>query len=239
MKNVTAFLILALAAQASMIVNIGGTVSGGAVVGGTNYTDNQAGVDANSALGIMDIGTFLNGVSVNFVIQNFGATSGTPTASLSLNANAFLDPAASLPLDFEVLISDTGFTTGPPLILAQTVNLLSSVGGETANATAVGYFGDSNTNFDVNGVATASATASLLAGVGTNTAGFSPLIGGSSPYSLTSDIHVTILARGSDPIQNIQLNANLTGQVPEPASYLLLGAGLILMSLLAKFKRTA
>ena len=42
-------------AHASLMVNIGGTVSGGVLTGGTTYTDNEAGVDSNPSTGIMDI----------------------------------------------------------------------------------------------------------------------------------------------------------------------------------------
>ena len=127
------------------MVNIGGVVSGGVVVGGTVYNDNQAGVDVNPAIGIMDIGTFLNSISVNFVVQGFGVTSASPIPSLTMNSNGTVNSAAILPLGLDILITDNNFSMPPtPLFLSQTVNLLSSVGGPTANATAVGYYGDTN-----------------------------------------------------------------------------------------------
>ena len=217
-------------ANASMIVNIGGTVTGGAVVGGTAYADNQLGVDANPAVGIMDIGAFLNTISVNFVINGFGTTSGSPIGSLSLNTNANLVQAATLPLSVNIIISDTGFSQpATPLTLSQTVNLLSSVGGLTASATAVGYYGDSNLAFDVNGLSTGAASSVLAGGVSVNFPANSGMIDGPSPYSLTTAIHLDLLARGGDPIQNIQLNANLsaTTAIPEPGSIMLLGFGLL------------
>ena len=119
-KLISAFLI-PMAASAGMIINIGGTVSGGLFVGGTNYSDNQAGVDSNPAVGIMDIGTFLNGVSVNFVIQSLGANSGTPISSLSMTSNSNLTGSAVLPLSVNITVSDTNFSSPkPPLSLTQT-----------------------------------------------------------------------------------------------------------------------
>jgi hypothetical protein len=129
-------------AHASLMVNIGGTVSGGTVTGGTVYFDNQAGVDQNPTIGIMDIGTFLDTVLINFVINGFTATSGSPTASLAMNSNANLEPTATLPRGLNIVISDTGFTNPlTPFTLSQTVNLLSSIGGIRATGTATGYYG--------------------------------------------------------------------------------------------------
>jgi len=212
------------------MVNIGGVVSGGALVGGTTYTDNQAGVDVNPATGIMDIGTFLDSVSVNFIINGFTATSGSPIASLAMTSNSNLLPTVDLPLSVDITITDTGFALpSTPLSLDQTVNILSSVGGLTAFASAVGYYGDSNTEFDVSGVSTGAATSALAGGVSVNTPTDSGTISGSTPYSLTTAIHLDILERGVDPIQNLQLNANLaaTTAISEPASAMLLGTGLL------------
>jgi hypothetical protein len=223
--------LVAVPANASLIVNIGGTVSGGTVTGGTNYTDNQAGVDNNSTIGIMDIGTFLNGVSVNFVIQNFGATSGSPVASVTMNTNANLSSGATLPLFVNINISDNGFTNPlTPLKLTQTINLLSSIGGVTANAFATGYYAASNIDFDTSGPNTGAASAAVAAGVGTNVVATSGSINGAVPYSMTSAIQLAITARGGDPIQNLQMNANLSaaGQVPEPATIPLISGGLAL-----------
>ena len=218
-------------ARASLMVNIGGVVSGGALVGGTTYTDNQAGVDANPAIGIMDIGTFLDSVSVNFDINGFTATSGSPIASLAMTSNSNFVSTVDLPLSVDITITDTGFAMPPtPLSLDQTVNLLSSVGGLTAFASAVGYYGGSNSEFDVSGISTGAATSALAGGVSVNTPTDSGTISGSTPYSLTTAIHLDILERGVDPIQNLQLNANLaaTGVViSEPASAMLLSAGLL------------
>lgn len=235
-KLAFAFL-LPVVSWAGMIINIGGTVSGGIFSGGTSYTDNQAGVDTNPAVGIMDIGTFLNGVSVNFVIQSFGATSGSPVASLTMTSNSNLTAPAVLPLSVNIAISDTGFTVPKtPLSLTQTVNLLSSTGGITGSATGVGYYGDSNTNFDVNGDHTSTANASVLNGVATNTVGLSGSISGPALYSLTTALHLEITARGTDLVQNVQLNANLAaqGEVPEVASIIMIVSGLAIIRMMKK-----
>lgn len=223
-------------ARATLMVDIGGTVIGGVYTPGTVYFDNQAGVDVNPAIGVMDIGTFLDGTTVIFQINGFTANSASPIASLAMNSNANLSPTAVLPLGVDIVISDTGFSVPPtPLTLAQTVNLLSSVGGIRADATAVGFYGDSNTNFDVDGPATGTATSTLIAGVATNVPGLSGPIFGPTPYSMTTYIHVDILARGPNPIQNLQLNANLSATlIPEPGTVLLMGTGILGLTLLAR-----
>jgi hypothetical protein len=179
----------------------------------------------------MDIGTFLGGTTVNFTINGFTASSASPIASMATNSSGILDPAVVLPLAVDIVISDTGFLLpSNPLTLFQTVNLLSSVGGLTANATAVGFYGGSNTNFDVAGPATSTASSALAAGIATNLPGTSPIILGAPPYSLTTYIHVDILSRGADPLQILQINQNLSASaanVPEPASFMLFGTGLL------------
>jgi hypothetical protein len=219
----SSFFLMALVvpvAHASFMVNIGGTVVGGVLAGGTDYTDNQVGVDSNPAIGIMDIGTFLDSISANFVIQGFTATSGSPVGSLSMNSNVDLAPGASLPLAVNIAITDTGYTDPiGSLVMTQTLNLLSSVGGVIGDSSAVAYYGASNTAFDVSGPHTGDALANIAAGVGANSVGRSGGIPGPSPYSLTDVIHVDITGRGSDPIQNLQLNANLgSNPTPEPTT---------------------
>ena len=162
------------------------------------------------------------------VIQGFSATSGSPTGSLSMNSNADIAPGASLPLGVNISITDTGYTDPMgSLVMTQTVNLLSSVGGaDSGDATAFAYFGASDTPFDVSGPSTIEASANILAGVGTNVIG-SGNVSGPSPHSLTSVIHLDITGRGSDPIQNLQLNANLgSNPTPEPTTLWMLGMGI-------------
>lgn len=226
--------IFASPAAATLMVNLGGTISGGVVVGGTTYVDNEAGVDSNPAIGVLDLGAYLDSVAVSFVVNGFSASSGSPVASLALTANANLQPRAVLPLTVSVIITDTDFTSPEtPLRLAQTINLLSSVGGITAVATGVGYYGDSNTPFDVDGPSTADATSAVSGGVGINVPGVSGTISGPAVYSLTSAIEIEIVSRGLDPIQNLQLNGNLSaaGQViPEPTTAMFLGSGLLALT---------
>lgn len=219
-------------ANATLMVNVGGTIAGGTVVGGNTFTDNTA-VDANPTLGIIDIGAFLNTIAVNFIINGFSATSGSPIAQMSGNGNGNLEPAVILPLGVDIFVTDTDFTSPPThLILNQTINLLSSVGGLTATATAVGYYGAGNAPFEVNGPSTANATAFVAGGSGGNVPSFSGVINGPTPYSLTSAIHIDILARGTDPIQNLQVNGNLAATyIPEPSSAMLLGIGIVGLSL--------
>ena len=229
------------ARASTLMVNIGGVVSGGTLVGGTTFTDNQAGVDANPALGIMDIGTFLDSISVNFDINGFTATSGNPIASIAMTSNSNLVPTVALPLSVNITITDTDFSMPPtPLSLDQTVNLLSSVGGLIAFASATGYYGDSNTEFDVDGVSTGAATSALAGGVSVNTPSDSGMIFGPTPYSLTTAIHVDILARGADPIQNLQINSNLsaTTAISEPASAMLIGTGILALAFGCFWKRS-
>jgi len=227
--------VMATPAAATMMVNIGGTIVGGVVVGGTTYTDNQAGVDSNPATGIMNLGIFLDSISVNFAINGFTSTSGAPNASLSLSANANVLASATLPLSANIFVTDNNFTTPPgPLTLDQTAILLSSQHGINADASAVGYFGSSNVEFDVSGPSTSPAPAHLALGNASNTTGFSGAIFGSNPYSMTMAIHLDLVSRGTDHIQNLQVSSNLSASptgVPEPGSVILFSTGAGLLSL--------
>lgn len=236
---------MTIPANATLMVNIGGSILGGTVVGGTTFTDNQAGVDSNPALGVLDIGAFLNTVAIQFTINGFAATSGSPIASLAMTANANVLSSTVLPVTVDVFITDTGFSNPPtPLQLDQTVNLLSSVRGVDASATGKGWYGDSNTEFDVDGPSTDNATAGVKNGIAINVPGSSSTINGPTPYSLTSRIQLTIAARGSDPIQNIQLNANLSApgqvppQIPEPNTTLLLGGSLLALGAMFRMRKS-
>ena len=96
-----------------------------------------------------------------------------------------------------------------------------------ATGTAQGWYGDSNTEFDVDGP----STSVLKNGQAINTRGDSAVITGPTPYSLTTSIHVDVLTRGTDPIQNLQVSANLSAvgeiTIPEPSCAMLLGTTLL------------
>ena len=143
--------------------------------------------DTNLAIGRMDLSVFLNGVSTNFIIDTFGVVSSQPIANLKMTTDNSIDPAATLPLNVDIVLTDTGYSLPPtPLFLSQTVNLLGNAGGPTATATGVGYYGASNTEFDTTGAKTTTATSALAAGVATNTIGTSGLIVGA--HSLLYDV---------------------------------------------------
>jgi hypothetical protein len=225
-------------ANAALVVNIGGTISGGAVVGGTTFTDNEAGVDANPSVGVLDIGAYLNTVAFPLGINALTMSSGNPIASLSIDADGYVKPGTVLPTNISILITDTDYTVPiAPLTLAQTTTMLSSVAGVTANGKAVGYFGDSNSPFDVDGADTGEATSQLNKGIALNAPSKSGPITGTPPYSLTMFITLDILSLGSDPIDNLQVSGNLSAsplvtqpEIPEPASALTFGIGLLLTS---------
>jgi len=242
--KLSALAVLALAsipAQATLMVNVGGSIVGGALVGGVTYFDNQPGVDSNAALGILDLGPFLDTVATNFRINGFTALSAEPVASLASTANVNVRQTTVVPFSVDVFITDTGFLLpAVPLKLNQTVNLLSSVGGVTVNATSTGWYGDSNTEFDVDGSMTSAAKAGVKNGIALNSAGVSGLIVGPVPYSLTTHIKLDVLARGTDPIQNLQINSNLSaqgGQIPEPSTSLLFGCALLGLGALVRLRK--
>jgi len=183
----------AVVGKASLVLDIGGTVSGEVYTPGTVYADNQAGVDANP-------------IEVN----RFGATSGSPIASLMVNADATFLPSITLPFGVDIVIIENKFTAPfTPLVLNQTDNLLSSVNGIRAKAVASGYFGDTNVDVDVGGASTGIATWVLSGGIATNVFGASRVSAGPMSYSLTTDIDVDHCS-WCGPIQNLQLNANLS-----------------------------
>jgi hypothetical protein len=246
LSKLSALGVLAIAAsivpaQAALMVNIGGAVVGGVLVGGSTYSDNQAGVDSNPSVGVLDIGAFLNTVALNFTINGYAATSASPVASLASTANINLVKSVTLPVIVDVFITDTGFSDpSTPLNLDQTVNLLSSIGGVTATATATGWYGAGNTEFEVNGPSTADAKAAIVKGVAINVPGLSGTINGPALYSLTTHINLNVSARGTDPVQNIQLNSNLAAhgeQIPEPSTTLLLSFGLLGLGALLKMRK--
>jgi len=221
-------------ATAALMVDIGGTAIGGVYTPGNVYFDNQPGVDGNPVIGIIDLGTYLNTIATDFNIRGFSAASSSPFGSMTVNANANIVSSAVVPLVVTILITDTGFLIpSTPLHLSQTVNLLSSTGGPTVTSTAVGFYGDSNTAFDVNGPATATASSALTGGVDINIPGSSGTITGPPLYSLSTFIRVDIPTKGTDQLQNVQLNANLSASgvaIPEPASGMLLGGGLLCLA---------
>jgi len=228
---------LTIPANATLMVNIGGTIAGGSVVGGVTYFDNQPGVDSNPNVGVLDIGAFLNTVAIQFSINGFAALSGSPIASLATTANVNLLQSTTLPVSVDVFVTDTGYSAPPtPLNLDQTVNLLSSVGGITAVATSTGFYGDSNTEFDVDGASTSDAKSAVTKGIAINSPGISGTINGPSLYSLTTHTNLVISTRGTDPIQNLQVNTNLAAHgenvpaIPEPGTMAL--GGLALCSVL-------
>ena len=237
---------MTIPAHATLMVNIGGSTAGGTVVGGVTFFDNQAGVDSNPAIGVLDIGAFLDTVAVQFRINGFASTSGSPIASIATTANINLLQSTTVPVSVDVFISDNGFTLPPPsLQLQQTVNMLSSVRGVDASAVAQGWYGDSNTEFDVDGPSTANATALVKNGIAVNVPGLSGDINGPSPYSLTSHIKLTLNARGTDPIQNLQINANLAAlggtpppEIPEPTTALLLGGSLLGLGAMFRMRKS-
>src|SRR5262245_37021617 len=131
-------------AHATLMVNIGGSVVGGVLTGGVTYVVSRPGVDSNPALGVRDIGACLDPVAIQFRINGFAATSGSPIASIATTANVNLLQSTTVPVSVDGFISDTGFTQPPPTLqLSQTVNLLSSVRGVEATAVAQGWYGDS------------------------------------------------------------------------------------------------
>lgn len=242
LATVLGMTMLSTPANATLMVNIGGTLSGGTVTGGITYTDNQAGVDANPNIGVLDLGAFLDSVTINFKINGFVTASGSPVGVLAMTANATAEPTATFPQSITIAITDTGFTTpSAPLSLDQTTNMTSSVNGVTANAIAVGFYGPSNTEFDTSGGFTADATSTVSKGISLNAPGASAAIGSTTPYSLTTFITLTAQSKGTDPIQNLQLNSNLTAlqgtQIPEPSTALFLGAGLVFAGLFFQKKK--
>jgi hypothetical protein len=229
--------LLAVPSQAALMANIGGSIVGGNVVGGIIYTDNQAGVDSNPAVGVLDLGSYLDSVASNFNINGLAVLSASPIGSLASTANVGLKQAVVLPVTVNVFLTDTGFLLPPtPLQLTQTVNLLSSAGGLTATAVSTGYFGANNLAFEVNDGSTSNALAAVKGGIAVNSNGFSGVLDGNTPYSLTTHIQLTLAARGGDPIQNLQINSNLSASgennpvVPEPTTTAAMGLGLLTMA---------
>jgi len=243
------FALLALlavpSANAALMVNIGGSLIAGNVTGGVTYVDNQPGVDSNLAVGVLDIGSYLDTVASNFNINSFTVLSASPIGSLASTANVNLKQAVALPVTVNVFLTDTGFLLPPtPLQLAQTTNLLSSVGGLTVSSVTTGFYGAGNLAFEVDGASTSNALALVTGGVATNKTGVSGTIDGNTPYSLTTHIQLNFAARGGDPIQNLQVNSNLSASgernpvVPEPTTTAATGLGLLLMGFaVRKFRK--
>lgn len=204
--------VMAIPAHATLTVDFGGTICA-----------DGAACDSNGTVGVENGFVTVTSIVLGTVtVNSSGSSSGSPNGWLSVTLNATPSATGS----FEVKVSDTDFTTPPvPLTLSQTVGGTAATTGPTANLSAVGWFGDSNTLWETDTpTSTASTTIGAAQGSGT-----SPVIYNGTPYSLTSiiTIDVTALATGGNP--TFQVNADLTAvAVPEPASVALFGGVLLL-----------
>jgi hypothetical protein len=229
-------MMVAIPAWATLQLDVGGSVDAlGVYTAGTVYTDGSIQDLAPGTVGTLVVAA--GGVQFNVAIAS--VISGSPTASLTLTA---IGQPNLAPQTVRLLISDNNFSVpATPLFLNQTATVLSATTGPNATVTGVGYFGNSNTNFDTDsfktGVATGSVTNGTTVGVGAS----SGLIPNPTPYSLTSFITVNILTTGSTTNPNLTVQAALSASaVPEPTSVVFLGTALLSVSALLrkKFKQS-
>jgi hypothetical protein len=172
----------------------------------------------NSAIGAV---TFSGAVN-NFIINVSTALSfpvlGTP-ALPTLDLNSVNLSSASTGGSLSVAASQTGYT-------GSLGNFQLGIGGTTPGSVSTqAYLSSTNNLF---------ATSTLLGSLGPFTGAFSGTTGGS--YSTTSPFSLTTVANITHPGGILATSFNVSMQLPEPASLLLLGSGLTIFGLLGMRK---
>jgi PEP-CTERM motif len=173
-----------------------------------SLTDNGAG-DANAAL---DVITFIGAVSNWAVNVSTGVNIGTSTQPhLDLNSINISNGGGGT---MQIRLTETGFTTPPAF------SFTAAIGGTAANRVQYQTYWDAGNNAFAT---TTPLTNSGLLGPGAfaNTRG--GLGGGVGPFSVTQVVTITHLA-GNNVSSSFDAEIST---VPEPASMLLLGSGLL------------